>query len=294
MAAPNVLTEEQILAEVQRTLQQQTQNDGKPRIKVGNQEFDPQNAQAIQDAINNALNANKSEFDTLRQQVQQLTNSRTVDPTVEPPPIPTQVQPIPPKPAPVDLSDEEWAAQFVKMPRRTLDETIGRMLGVEGSGMKAIIAGFNHLNTELQATKLQNQALLQKAQELDVKISSTEARTEAQQFIDTHEDYEINPQNQAIMEQYLTEYGLAPTARNLGLVFNQAKSDGKLQPKQTQQTQQTQQFTQQPPLRQGMPRLGGQSDTNMDGNYLLEQANRLSLDDHAALIERLRSGQFQR
>ena len=292
MSTPNQLTEEQILAEVQRTLETNTQNQGKPRIKVGDQEFDPQNAQAIQDAINNALSANKNDFDALHRQVQQLTNTRVVKPeeTAQPPQTQTPPQNIK---RPRSVTDEEWSQEFVKAPQRVIDETLARMLGVEGSGSQAILGAFTTLKSELDEAKVQNAALLVKAQELDLKIGANEARTEAQQFIDTYTDYEINPQNQVIMENYLTSYGLAPTARNLGLVFNQAKAEGVIQPKQTQQSQNFNPQQQQT-LRSGMPRLNGQSAPSMDGNYLLEQANNLPIDQHAALIERLRNGTFQR
>jgi len=292
MSAPNQLTEEQILAEVQRTLDQNQQSQNKPRIKVGDQEFDPQNAQAIQDAINNALTANKSEYETLKSRVEQLSTNRATPPTDTTQTQQTQVQGTPP-PKPRNLTDEEWSQEFVKAPQRMLDESVARMLGVGGSGGQALLNAFTALSTEVQTSRLENKALLAKAQELDQKITSGEARSEAQQFIDSHEDYDINQQNQQIMESYLTEYGLAPTARNLGLVYNQAKSDGKIQGKQTQ-TQQFTQQTQQPALRQGMPRLGGQSGNNMDENFMLERANKLPIEEHFSLIERLRNGTFQR
>lgn len=296
MATGNVLTEADILKEIERATSQ-SQQDNKPKIKVGDQEFSVDNAQGIQDAINNSLSKHNSDYETLRTQVEQLSRGRVIEPelTDKSPVTQTQTQTALPTPKrPRDISDEEWAQSFVKSPRQTLDETIGRMLGIEGSGIQAIQNAFNTLAQKQQTFELANAALLQKAQELDKKIGETQAKSEAQNFIDNNPDFEINAQNRAVMEQYLTEYGLSPSEKNLELVFTKAKIDGKIQAKQ-EQTPQNQQFQPtQPQLRQGMPRLGGTSGSNMDDNYVIQNANKLPLDDHLALIQRLRDGNFQR
>lgn len=293
MAAPNFPTEEQILAEIQAAALRNQQGN-QPRIKVGDQEFDPTNAQALQDAINNRFQQNQAEFERLQAEVRELNNSRVIKPELDntpPAPIQQQQQIQRPQP-PRQLSDEEWTAEFVKSPRRTLDETIGRMLGIEGLGSEALQRILTGISTELQASQLERKALLAKAQELDTKITQSEAERQAQAFIDKNKDYEINPDNQRVMEQYLKDYGLSATEKNLTLIYNQAKADGKIQVKQ-QEPQQNQQFTPQPG-RQGVPRLGGQSQGHQDENYILEQANKLPLDEHFALIERLRNGSYQR
>lgn len=290
MSTPNILTEADILKEIEQTLANQGTQD-KPKVKVGGVEVPVDNPQAIQAALDAELNKNRAEFDTLRATVEELKKSRTVEPVVDDKQTvqPVQTTPAQPK-ANRPPSNEEWTAAFVKDPQRVLDETIGRLIGVDAPGSEALRNIFNGVGTELQKQQAISQALLQKQQELDTRLTESLAIREAQAFIDSTPEYEINERNKQVMQSYLEEYGLPATQKNLKLVYNQAKLDGKIEGQQQQQ-----QVQQQPALRQGVPRIGNTAGSiPEDGQYLLQRANEMPLEDMGDLINRLRAGNFSR
>lgn len=289
MSAPNTLSEADILREIEQSLQPA---DKTPKVKIGQNEVPVDNPQALQTAIDAALQGNRQEFETLRATVEQLQRGRTVEPEVNNEPPVTRVETPPParKRAP---SNEEWSAEFIKDPQRVLDESFGRMLGVDALGSEAIRNILMGVGTGLQKQEAIANVLVQKQQELDTKITESLAVREAQAFIDSTPDYEINEGNKKVMQTYLEEYGLPATQKNLKLVYNQAKLDGKIAAPEQTQHQQFEQQTQ-APLRRGVPRVGSQASTPVDEQYMLSRANELPIEEHGALIERLRSGQFSR
>lgn len=286
-ANPNVLTNEEILSEIQR-FQQNTPNPEK-KLKIGDQEYDANNLQALQAAIDTATSKNQSEFTTLRSEVEQLRNTRVVKPEET-----TQQTQTPPtnglKPA-RKLTNKEWTDAFVEDPQRVFDESLARMLGVEGSGGEVLRGTLLELHQANQQAQLERNVILKKQQELAETVTTSQARTEAESFLASHPEFVIGNESRQIIESYLTDYGLPATEKNLNLVYTQAIADGKFA---NPNTQQTQQFTQQPTQRQGVPRLGGTSSGNIDERYILEQANKLPTDQHYALLQRLKNGDYQR
>lgn len=286
-ANPNVLTNEEILSEIQR-FSQSTPNPEK-KLKIGDQEYDANNLQALQAAIDAATSKNQSEFTTLRSEVEQLRNTRVVKPEET-----TQQTQTPPtnglKPA-RKLTNKEWTDAFVEDPQRVFDESLARMLGVEGSGGEVLRGTLLELHQANQQAQLERNVILKKQQELAETVTTSQARTEAESFLASHPEFVIGNESRQIIESYLTDYGLPATEKNLNLVYTQAIADGKFA---NPNTQQTQQFTQQPAQRQGVPRLGGTSSGNVDERYMLEQANKLPTDQHYALLQRLKNGDYQR
>lgn len=286
-ANPNVLTNEEILSEIQR-FSQTTPNPEK-KLKIGDQEYDANNLQALQTAIDAATSKNQSEFTTLRSEVEQLRNTRIVKPeenTPNPQTPPTNGL----KPA-RKLTNKEWTDAFVEDPQRVFDESLARMLGVEGSGGEVLRGTLLELHQANQQAQLERNVILKKQQELAETVTTSQARTEAESFLASHPEFVIGNESRQIIESYLTDYGLPATEKNLNLVYTQAIADGKFA---NPNTQQTQQFTQQPVQRQGVPRLGGTSSGNVDERYMLEQANKLPTDQHYALLQRLKNGDYQR
>lgn len=286
MSTPHVPTNQDILDEINKVVNPSPKNDNK--INIGGQEYDASNVQAIQDAINASLTKNQSEFSTLRSELEQLKTGRTIKPEVDnaPPQVQRPPEPTPRKPR--VKTDEEWTQDFVKAPQRVLDEYFAGILGMEGSGAEAFRGILSSVGAELQKQQLAQQALLAKAQELDKKITEQEADREARSFLESTPDFENTAETRKVIEEYLTEYSLSPSEKNLKLVYNMAQNEGKINKKQAQVQQ-----DQQPTLRTGVPRLGGQSHSNVDDQYLIDQANKMPLHEHAALIERLKAGNLR-
>lgn len=293
-----LLTNEQILAEIERLSAPQ---DQKPSLKIGDKEYALDNPQALQTALDAEFARNKTEFTTLREKVDQLQNTRVVKPTDDQTPPQSQqtqqTQQSQPRQRRAKVTDKDWTDRFVASPqdalKETIDNALSEFLGVDAPGSEALRGIFNGIGTELQKQQLITKALLEKQQQLDEKITNAEAFRDAQAFIDSTPEYEINADNQKVMESYLTEYGLPATQKNLSLVFSKAVADGKIAPAQSQQNQQVTQ-QQQAPRRQGVPQLGRGGPTSIDEQYIVDQANNMPIDKHAALIERLRQGQFSR
>lgn len=288
MSATNTLTEADILREIEQSLEPSKA----PKVKIGQNEVPLDNPQALQTAIDAALQNNRSEFESLRSTVEQLQKGRTIEPDVtEKPPVVT-APPTTPRTPKRPPTNEEWTKEFVQDPQRVLDETIGRLLGVDSLGSEALRGIFNGVGTELQKQQAVSQLLLEQQQKLDTRLTESLAVREAQAFIDTTPEYEISDKNKQVMQSYLEEYQLPATQKNLKLVYNQAKLDGKIAAP-AEQHQQT--FQQAPLLRQGMPRIGNQgAPPSLDEQHLLKRANEMPLEDMANLIDRLKHGQFSR
>jgi len=84
-----------------------------------------------------------------------------------------------------------------------------------------------------------------KHKELENQLVTQRNLQEQREFLLTHEDYEPNADNAAIIDSYLKQNGWDATARNFHAAYVLAKSDGQITPKKTRALAEAQQPQQQ-------------------------------------------------
>lgn len=266
--------EQQLLQDAFNQLPQEGNTNQPQKLKIGDMEVDPTDFEALQAAFTAKIDAQNKQIETLREAV-----SRPINLPPQQPPAQINERP---KSRSNKMDLDSYAELLKNSPIAAHDEALARAWGLpEGISTFQLVNGMAEKLKSLEET-------LSKSQ---VDSRNEFIQREAERFRDAHPDYETTDENYAILQSYLTEYGLQPTAKGWDAAYKAAKHDGKLQGSSNDNTETVQNTT--PTKRRMMPSLRntGTNNSGFDMADLEAKLDKMPTEDAFAFINKLKRGQ---